>query len=100
MIGGVNLEYVVHPIHGYVVRRLTLCSMLSSYGSEERGDHMAVINKLDNSASISYGGNTITSNTATTLLLLAPTIGCYAAVAAARYRQFGCTAVRAEERFL
>lgn len=35
---------------------------------------MAIINKLDNTSSISYGGNTIPSNTVTTLLLLAPTI--------------------------
>ena len=35
---------------------------------------MAIINKLDNQASVTYGGNTINSNTATTLLLLAPTI--------------------------
>ena len=59
---------------------------------------MAVINKLDNSASITYGGNTITSNTATTLLLLAPTIGC-----SQRCRRLVPTvrlqAVRAEERF-
>lgn len=35
---------------------------------------MALINKIDNNANVTYGGNTITSNTATTLLLLAPTI--------------------------
>lgn len=35
---------------------------------------MALINKLDNSASITYGGNTINSNTVSTVLLLAPTI--------------------------
>lgn len=35
---------------------------------------MAIINKLENTASISYGGNTITSNAVDTLLLLAPTI--------------------------
>lgn len=35
---------------------------------------MALINKIDNSANIVYGGNTINSNTVTTLLLLAPTI--------------------------
>lgn len=35
---------------------------------------MALINKVDNAASITYGGNTITSNTVTTLLLLAPTL--------------------------
>lgn len=35
---------------------------------------MAIINKLENTASISYGGNTINSNTVNTLLLLAPTI--------------------------
>ena len=68
------LEDSGHHQPGYVVRRLTLRSAPSYYGSEERGDHMAVINKLDNAASITYGGNTITSNTATTLLLLAPTI--------------------------
>ena len=35
---------------------------------------IAIINKLDNTASITYGGNTINSNTVETLLLLAPTI--------------------------
>ena len=35
---------------------------------------MAIINKLDNTASITYGGNTITSNSVSTLLLLAPDI--------------------------
>lgn len=35
---------------------------------------MATINKIDNSASITYGGNSINSNTVSTLLLLAPTI--------------------------
>ncbi|RGC49151.1 DUF11 domain-containing protein [Absiella sp. AM29-15] len=35
---------------------------------------MAIINKIDNSASITYGGNSINSNTVSTLLLLAPTI--------------------------
>lgn len=35
---------------------------------------MAIINKLDNTASITYGGNTINSNTVQTLLLIAPTI--------------------------
>lgn len=35
---------------------------------------MALINKLDNSASITYGGNPINSNTVSTVLLLAPTI--------------------------
>lgn len=35
---------------------------------------MALINKVDNSANITYGGNTISSNTATTVLLLAPII--------------------------
>ena len=35
---------------------------------------MAIINKLDNLASITYGGNTMNSNTVSTLLLLAPTI--------------------------
>ena len=59
------LEDSGHHQPGYVVRRLTLRSAPSYYGSEERGDH---------AASITYGGNTITSNTATTLLLLAPTI--------------------------
>ncbi len=35
---------------------------------------MATINKLENMASISYGGSTINSNPVSTLLLLAPTI--------------------------
>lgn len=35
---------------------------------------MALINKIDNTANITYGGNTITSNNVETLLLLAPTI--------------------------
>lgn len=35
---------------------------------------MAIINKLDNQASLTYGGNTINSNTVSTLLLLAPTL--------------------------
>lgn len=35
---------------------------------------MALINKLDNTATITYGGNPINSNTVSTLLLLAPTI--------------------------
>lgn len=35
---------------------------------------MALINKLDNTASVAYLGNTITSNTVETLLLLAPTV--------------------------
>lgn len=35
---------------------------------------MALINKVDNTASIVYGGNTIKSNTVSTLLLLAPTV--------------------------
>lgn len=35
---------------------------------------MAIINRLDNVASITYAGNTINSNTVSTLLLLAPTI--------------------------
>lgn len=35
---------------------------------------MAIINKLENTASITYGGSTITSNAVDTLLLLAPTI--------------------------
>lgn len=37
-------------------------------------DQMAIINRLDNAASVVYNGTTITSNTASTLLLLAPTI--------------------------
>lgn len=35
---------------------------------------MALINKLDNTASVTYNGNSINSNTVTTPLLLAPTI--------------------------
>ncbi|MEG0366415.1 MAG: DUF11 domain-containing protein [Coprobacillus sp.] len=35
---------------------------------------MALINKVDNAASVVYDGNTINSNTVSTLLLLAPTI--------------------------
>lgn len=35
---------------------------------------MALINKIDNSSSIVYGGQTIKSNTVETLLALAPTI--------------------------
>ena len=35
---------------------------------------MATINRLDNTASVSYNGSTITSNSVSTLLLLAPTI--------------------------
>lgn len=35
---------------------------------------MAIINKLENTSSISYGGNTINSNSVSTLLLLAPTV--------------------------
>lgn len=35
---------------------------------------MAVINKLDNTASVSYGGNAINSNAVSTALLLAPTL--------------------------
>lgn len=35
---------------------------------------MAVINRLDNTANVVYNGTTITSNTASTLLLLAPTV--------------------------
>lgn len=35
---------------------------------------MAIINKLENIASLSYGGTTINSNPVDTLLLLAPTI--------------------------
>jgi uncharacterized repeat protein (TIGR01451 family) len=36
--------------------------------------HMAIINRLDNTASVVYNGTTVTSNTASTLLLLAPTV--------------------------
>ena len=35
---------------------------------------MALINKLDNTASVTYGGNPINSNTVSTVLLLAPTL--------------------------
>lgn len=35
---------------------------------------MALINRLDNTASVVYNGTTITSNPASTLLLLAPTV--------------------------
>lgn len=35
---------------------------------------MALINKLDNTASITYGGSPVNSNTVSTVLLLAPTI--------------------------
>lgn len=35
---------------------------------------MALINQLNNTASVTYGGNTINSNTVSTILLLAPTI--------------------------
>lgn len=35
---------------------------------------MAVINKLDNAASILYNGETVTSNTVSTALLLPPTV--------------------------
>lgn len=35
---------------------------------------MAIINKIENVASITYGGNTINSNAVDTLLLIAPTI--------------------------
>lgn len=35
---------------------------------------MAIINKISNTSSISYGGNTIASNTVITALLLPPTI--------------------------
>lgn len=35
---------------------------------------MALMNRLDNSASITYGGNTIKSNTVSTALLLPPTL--------------------------
>lgn len=35
---------------------------------------MALINKLDNTASVTYGGNPINSNTVSTVLLIAPTL--------------------------
>lgn len=35
---------------------------------------MALINKIDNTSSLTYGGSTITSNTVSTLLLLPPTL--------------------------
>lgn len=35
---------------------------------------MAIINKLDNAASVTYGGSPVSSNTVTTALLLAPTV--------------------------
>lgn len=35
---------------------------------------MALINQLNNTASVTYGGSTISSNTVSTILLLAPTI--------------------------
>jgi uncharacterized repeat protein (TIGR01451 family) len=35
---------------------------------------MAIINKLDNTASVTYGGNTLNSNSVSTVLLLAPTL--------------------------
>lgn len=35
---------------------------------------MAFVNKISNTATITYGGNPIVSNTADTILLLAPTI--------------------------
>ena len=35
---------------------------------------MALINKLDNTASVTYGGNPINSNSVSTILLLAPTV--------------------------
>ena len=35
---------------------------------------MALINKLDNTASITYNGSTVNSNTVSTLLLVAPTL--------------------------
>ena len=35
---------------------------------------MALINKLDNTASVTYGGNPINSNAVSTVLLLAPTL--------------------------
>lgn len=35
---------------------------------------MALINKLDNTASVTYGGSPVNSNTVSTVLLLAPTI--------------------------
>ena len=35
---------------------------------------MAIINKLDNTASVTYGGNPINSNSVSTVLLLPPTL--------------------------
>lgn len=35
---------------------------------------MALINKLDNTASVTYGGSPVNSNTVSTVLLLAPTV--------------------------
>ncbi|WP_434688211.1 DUF11 domain-containing protein [Hungatella sp. SB206] len=35
---------------------------------------MAIINKLDNTASVTYGGSPINSNTVSTVLLIAPTV--------------------------
>lgn len=35
---------------------------------------MAIINKIDNTATITYGGSPVNSNTVTTALLLAPTV--------------------------
>lgn len=35
---------------------------------------MAIINKLDNTASVTYGGNPINSNSVSTVLLLQPTL--------------------------
>lgn len=35
---------------------------------------MALINKLDNNASVTYGGQQVSSNTVSTVLLVAPTI--------------------------
>ena len=35
---------------------------------------MALINKIDNTASVTYGGNPINSNSVSTVLLLAPTL--------------------------
>lgn len=47
---------------------------IECYDQTERRYFMAVINTLSNTASITYGGNTITSLPAVTALLLAPTI--------------------------
>ena len=35
---------------------------------------MALINKVDNTASVTYGGSPVNSNSVSTVLLLAPTI--------------------------